>query len=80
MIIPHFQNYPLITTKYSDFVLWCKVVELMVSKQHQTDFGFKTVLSYYASINKLLKYLKLFPILSVLIRNFPENLHPERVL
>ena len=24
----------------------------MVTKQHLTDFGFKTILSYYASINK----------------------------
>ena len=52
VIIPHFYNYPLITKKYSDFVLWSKVVELMATKKHLTSNGFNTVLSYYASINK----------------------------
>ena len=52
VIIPHFYNYALITKKYSDFVLWSKVVELMVTKKHLTTNGFNTVLSYYASINK----------------------------
>lgn len=47
----HFIKYPLISHKYSDFVLWSKVVELMSTKQHLTPIGFKTILSYYASIN-----------------------------
>ena len=51
MIIPHFIKYPLISHKYSDFVLWSKVVELMSTKQHLTPIGFKTILSYCASIN-----------------------------
>lgn len=84
MIIPHFTLYPLITHKYSDFVLWSKVVELMVTKQHLTDFGFKTVLSYYASINKgvTTKVLSVFPDIVGVDKvkiNLPENLQPERV-
>lgn len=51
-IIPHFIQYPLITQKHSDFLLWSKVVELMKTKQHLNLSSFKTILSYYASINK----------------------------
>lgn len=84
VIIPHFTLYPLITHKYSDFVLWSKVVELMVTKQHLTDFGFKTVLSYYASINKgvTTKVLSVFPDIVGVDKvkiNLPENLQPEWV-
>lgn len=52
IIIPHFNKYPLLTQKYSDYVLWSKVVDLMSKKQHLSDQGFSTILSYYASINK----------------------------
>ena len=84
VIIPHFTHYPLITHKHSDFVLWSKVVELMVTKKHLTDFGFKTVLSYYASINKGIspKVLSAFPDIVGVDKvkiNLPENLHPEWV-
>ena len=48
VIIPHFVDYPLLTQKYSDFVLWSKVV----NKEHLTPTGFNTILTYYASINK----------------------------
>jgi hypothetical protein len=59
VVIPHFLNYPLrendtviFTQKYSDFVLWSKVVNIMSIKEHLTTAGFNTVLAYYASINK----------------------------
>ena len=52
VIIPHFTKFTLLTEKYSDFILWSKVVELMSLKQHLTSKGFKTILTYYASINK----------------------------
>jgi len=50
--MPHFRKFTLLTEKYSDFILWSKVVELMFSKQHLTSAGFATILTYYASINK----------------------------
>jgi hypothetical protein len=31
-IIPHFYSYPLLTLKYSDYILWSKVVELVSKK------------------------------------------------
>ena len=52
----------------------------MVTKQHLTDFGFKTVLNYYASINKGLspKLSSAFPYIVGVEKvqiNLPENLH-----
>lgn len=52
VIIPHFLNYSLLTQKYSDFVLWSKVVNIIFNKEHLTPTGFNTILTYYASINK----------------------------
>lgn len=37
VIIPHFTYYPLITNKYSDFILSCKVFNLILSKEHLTS-------------------------------------------
>lgn len=52
VIIPHFLKFPLLTQKYSDFVLWSKVVNLLHLGQHLIPSVFSTILSYYASINK----------------------------
>lgn len=52
VIIKHFVKYPLLTLKYSDFILWSKVVKLMSTSQHLTPAGFNTILTYYASINR----------------------------
>lgn len=51
VIIPHFTAYPLLSMKYSDFVLWSKVIRLMETKQHLTFSGLSKVVSYYACIN-----------------------------
>lgn len=40
VIIPHFLNYPLLTQKAADFVLFQRVVELMTNKAHLTIEGF----------------------------------------
>jgi hypothetical protein len=52
IIIPHFIKYPLISHKYSDFILWSKAVELINKKEHLVSTGFMTILNYYASINR----------------------------
>ena len=81
MIIPHFIKYPLISHKYSDFVLWSKVVKLMSTKQHLTPIGFETILSYCASINTGLSpkvtvaYPNVIPADRVRV-NLPTNLYP----
>nr|QWC53743.1 LAGLIDADG homing endonuclease [Rhizoctonia solani] len=71
VIIPHFLNYPLLTHKYSDFVLWSKVVNIISVKDHLTTAGFDTILSYYASINRGMS--------SKVLSEFPDIVGVERV-
>ena len=84
IIIPHFTNYPLISKKRIDFLLWSKVVEIILNKDHLTEQGFLNTLSYYAAINKGMskKVLKDYPnIISANkpIINLPANLNPQWV-
>lgn len=37
VIIPHFTNYPLISKKRVDFLLWSKVIQLILNKDHLTS-------------------------------------------
>lgn len=53
-IIPHFDSYPLQSTKYISYFLWKKSAELMSKKIHLTEQGFKKLLTYKASFNKKL--------------------------
>lgn len=83
-IIPHFIKYPLLTQKYSDFLLFKKAVELMNNKEHLKSTGFMTILSYYASINRGLSstVLSSFPNIVGVDRikpNFPDCLNPNWV-
>ena len=50
-IIPHFINYPLISKKHADFLLWSKVVNIILNKNHLTSEGFNEILTLYGSIN-----------------------------
>lgn len=82
VIIPHFTKYPLISRKRIDFLLWSKVVEIILNKDHLTEKGLLNILSYYASINREVskKVLKYYP--NILpadkpILNLPENLNPQ---
>ena len=63
IIIPHFTKYPLISKKARDFLLWSKVVKMILNKDHLTKTGFSTILTYYASINRGVskKVLKYYP-------------------
>jgi hypothetical protein len=84
IIIPHFINYPLISKKRLDFLLWCEVIKLILKKEHLTEKGFSDILSLYASINTGVsnKVSKIYPnivpadIPTVLL---PDNLNPEWV-
>ena len=84
VIIPHFINYPLISKKGIDFLLWSKVVDMIFNKDHLTDKGFLKILSYYGSINKgvstkvLNHYPNILPVDKPTI-NLPENLNPQWV-
>lgn len=63
VIIPHFKEYPLITQKQADFILFSLVVDFMNNKKHLTEEGLNKIISIRASMNKgLTSSLKtLFP-------------------
>jgi len=50
-IISHFDNYPLLTQKYGDFMLFKQGISLLKTKEHLNNEGFMKVLSIKASIN-----------------------------
>ena len=63
-IINHFDNYPLLTRKHSDYLLFKEVINLMKEGKHLTLEGLNRVISIKASLNsgKLSKELSLaFP-------------------
>jgi NADH:ubiquinone oxidoreductase subunit K len=51
VIIPHFDNYPLLTKKYSDYMLFKNVINLMLEKQHTNLEGIQKIINTRASIN-----------------------------
>ena len=52
VIIPHFNNSPLLTQKREDFRLFCLVVNLIYNKQDKSEQGLNEILSYKASLKK----------------------------
>jgi len=51
-IIKFFNEYPLITQKWADYLLFKKAYELILNKQHLTLEGLKTLVAIKALINK----------------------------
>lgn len=51
IIIPHFENYPLVTNKQSDFVLWKDIVKLINKDKHKNKNGIAEILNIRASLN-----------------------------
>lgn len=41
----HFEQYPLQTTKFVYFKLWCQVMDIIEKKEHLTKSGFMLILS-----------------------------------
>jgi hypothetical protein len=61
VIIPHFENYPLITKKQSDFLLFKEIVKIMDNREHLTEDGLIKIISLKASLNRgLSNELKVF--------------------
>lgn len=52
VIVNHFDNYPLITQKWSDYQLFKQAVELVIRKEHLTTEGLKKIVSIRAALNK----------------------------
>jgi intein-encoded DNA endonuclease-like protein len=51
VIIPHFDKYPLLTQKHSDFLLFKSIIQLMEKKEHTTMEGLRKIVSIKASMN-----------------------------
>jgi hypothetical protein len=52
VIVNHFDSYPLITQKWSDYQLFKQAVELVTKKEHLTMEGLKKLVSIKAVLNK----------------------------
>ena len=50
-IIPHFDKYPLITQKCSDYLLFRDVLMMMSRGEHITAEGIQTIVNIRASLN-----------------------------
>jgi hypothetical protein len=50
-IIPHFKKYPLITQKYTDFILFKDIVKLINNNEHLNKEGLNKIISLRASLN-----------------------------
>jgi hypothetical protein len=51
VIIDHFEKYPLITQKRSDYELFKKVVDMLNRKEHLTPVGLQKIVNLRAAIN-----------------------------
>jgi len=52
VIIDHFKKYPLVSAKYSDFLLFEQCYNIIKKKEHLTQNGFKRIIELRASLNK----------------------------
>ena len=51
IIIPHFDNYPLKTKKYIDYLLFKKIIFLMLKNEHKSIESIKKIVNIKASLN-----------------------------
>lgn len=52
IVIPHFNKYSLISQKYSDYILFRSIVELVENRNHLTKEGLERIVELKASLNK----------------------------
>jgi hypothetical protein len=72
LVIPHFDNYPLISKKYADYLLFKKAVHLIRNKEHLSIEGLQEIVSIKTNMNKGLS--------EELKRAFPNNIGVARPL
>jgi hypothetical protein len=51
-IIPHFDNYSLISQKHADYLLFREVVMMMQRREHLTSEGIQTIINIRATLNR----------------------------
>ena len=81
-IIPHFDEYPLISQKHADFILFKKAVMIMSRQEHLTEKGLLAIINLKASMNWGLstKLIEAFPNYIAVPRPIVHNQvirHPE---
>lgn len=52
IIIKHFNNYPLISSKFADFLLFKQAFEVFKNKEHLTPTGLRNIVAIKASANR----------------------------
>ena len=72
VIIDHFDKYPLVTSKWADYLLFKQGVELIQNKEHLTQEGLIKFLAIKASMN--------WGLSSNLVEAFPDIIPVERPL
>ena len=75
-IINHFNKYPLMTKKGSDFILFIMVHEIIRRKEHLTEDGLRTIVAIRAVMNLGLSDVlkKAFPDVVPVVRPLVKNL------
>lgn len=71
-ILPHFDEYPLITQKSADFLLFKTIVQMMLNKEHLNEEGLQEIVNIRASLNLGLS--------NVLKSAFPDTIPVSRPL
>ena len=68
VIVNHFKNYPLVSAKILDFLLFEQCFELIKEKAHLTEEGLLKIITLSANINKGLskELLEAFPTIKTL--------------
>jgi LAGLIDADG endonuclease len=63
IIIPHFEKYPLITKKQSDFLLFKSILEIMNKNEHLSLDGLTKIIGLKVCLNRGIseKLIKHFP-------------------
>ena len=79
IILPHFNEYPLITNKQRDFKIFSDILKIMNNKEHLSKEGLMKLINLRASLNLgLSKKLKLF-FSEVIKVNKPEIIIPKNI-
>lgn len=79
-VLPHFDQYPLVSKKLADYMLFRSVVLIMESEGHLTEHGLQKIVNIKASLNKGLtdKLIEAFPKTRPVDRPFvPEPIIPN---
>lgn len=79
IILNHFNQYPLISKKWADFLLFKEALELIKNKEHLTIEGFNKIISIRASMNKGLPDSLKILFSNIISKTVPEVTLPDKL-